>query len=117
MADSLLCPGVDGLSHSSPALPTDDNFDSLFQQSTRFIFSSEENGGQMSTAEDPAFSGYRVCLFVKEVIFRFIIMEYFKISAVRVPSDGVYSHSAEECGVGRTSMLLNFYSQEKIKEQ
>ncbi|TNM99030.1 hypothetical protein fugu_013594 [Takifugu bimaculatus] len=51
--------GVDGLSHPSPALPTDDNFDSLFQQSTRFIFSSEENGGQVSTAEDPAFSGYR----------------------------------------------------------
>lgn len=96
-ADSLLCPGVDGLSHPSPALPTDDNFDSLFQQSTRFIFSSEENGGRVSTAEDQALSGYRVCLFVKEVIIRFIIIvEYFKIAAVRVPSDGVYSHSAEE---------------------
>lgn len=51
----------------------------------------------MSTAEDPALSGYRVCLYVKEVIIRFIIIvEYFKIAAVRVPSDGVYSHSAEE---------------------
>uniref|UniRef100_H3C1R3 Tectonic family member 1 n=1 Tax=Tetraodon nigroviridis TaxID=99883 RepID=H3C1R3_TETNG len=52
--------GIDGLSHPSPALPTDSNFDSLFQQFTTFTFSSEVNGGKLSTAEAPAFSGYQV---------------------------------------------------------
>ncbi|TNN44378.1 Tectonic-1 [Liparis tanakae] len=36
---------VDGLSHPSPALPTESNFDSLFKEFTSFIFGSEENGG------------------------------------------------------------------------
>ncbi|XP_076595988.1 tectonic-1 [Chaetodon auriga] len=49
---------VDGLSHPSPALPTDRNFDSLFEQFTHFIFGSEENSGQVSTAELQS-SGYR----------------------------------------------------------
>lgn len=52
--------GVDGLSHPPPALPTDNNFDSLFEQFTSFIFGSEENGGQVSTAELQALSGYQV---------------------------------------------------------
>ena len=59
---TLFCPGIDGLSHPSPALPTDSNFDSLFQQFTTFNFGSEVNGGQVTTAEVPAFSGYEVCL-------------------------------------------------------
>lgn len=50
--------GVDGLSHPSPIIPTDSNFDSLFQKSTGFVFSSEESGGQTSAAKVPAFSGY-----------------------------------------------------------
>ncbi|XP_070819585.1 tectonic-1 [Chaetodon trifascialis] len=49
---------VDGLSHPSPALPTDRNFDWLFKQFTSFIFGSEENSGQVSTAE-PQSSGYQ----------------------------------------------------------
>eukprot|EP00064_Thunnus_orientalis_P008061 superscaffoldBa00000935_g8083 len=40
---------VDGLSHPSPALPTDGNFDSLFKQFTSFIFGSEY-GDVMVTA-------------------------------------------------------------------
>ncbi|KAM9356785.1 tectonic-1-like [Symphorus nematophorus] len=50
---------VDGFSHPSPALPTDRNFDSLFKQFSRFIFGSEEDGGQVSPAELQASSGYR----------------------------------------------------------
>lgn len=56
----LFCLGVDGLSHPSPALPTDSNFDSLLKQFTSFIFGSEENSGQVSTAEVQALSGYQV---------------------------------------------------------
>ncbi|XP_044061569.1 tectonic-1 isoform X2 [Siniperca chuatsi] len=50
---------VDGLSHPSPALPTDSNFDSLFKQFTSFVFGSEESSGQVSTAELQALSGYQ----------------------------------------------------------
>ncbi|XP_051277192.1 tectonic-1 isoform X2 [Dicentrarchus labrax] len=50
---------VDGFSHPSPALPTDSNFDSLFKQFTSFLFGSEENSGQASTAELQASSGYQ----------------------------------------------------------
>lgn len=51
--------GIDGLSHPSPNIPTDSNFDSLFQKSTSFVFSTEESGGQTSAAKVPAFSGYQ----------------------------------------------------------
>lgn len=51
--------GVDGLSHPSPNIPTDSNFDSLFHKSTSFVFSSEESGDQTSAAKVPAFSGYQ----------------------------------------------------------
>ncbi|XP_074503945.1 tectonic-1 [Sebastes fasciatus] len=50
---------VDGLSHPPPVLPTDSNFDSLFKEFTNFIFGSEENSGQVSTAELQASSGYQ----------------------------------------------------------
>ncbi|XP_059202577.1 tectonic-1 [Centropristis striata] len=50
---------VDGLSHPSPALPTDTNFDSLFKKFTSFIFGPEESRGQGSTAELQAASGYQ----------------------------------------------------------
>ncbi|XP_045886798.1 tectonic-1-like isoform X2 [Micropterus dolomieu] len=50
---------VDGVSHPSPSLPTDSNFDSLFKQFTSFIFGSEVNSGPVSTAELQASSGYR----------------------------------------------------------
>lgn len=56
----LFCLGVDGVSHPSPSLPTDSNFDSLFKQFTSFIFGSEVNSGPVSTAELQASSGYRV---------------------------------------------------------
>lgn len=72
LSDSLFFPGIDDLSHPSPALPTDSNFDSLFQQFTTFIFSSEVNGGQVITAEHIAFSGYQVCLWIEIVITFFI---------------------------------------------
>ncbi|GAA6234230.1 tectonic-1 [Lates japonicus] len=49
----------DALSHPSPALPTDINFDSLFKQFTSFVFGSEENSSQVSTAELQASSGYQ----------------------------------------------------------
>lgn len=74
LSDSLFCPGVDGLSHPSPVLPTDSNFDSLFQQFTTFIFSSKVNGGQVSTAEVPAFSGYQVCLWFEIAIIPFFLV-------------------------------------------
>ncbi|KAF0039294.1 hypothetical protein F2P81_007529 [Scophthalmus maximus] len=51
---------IDGLSHLSPALPTDSNFDSLFKQFTSFLFGMEENSGQTATAEPVASSGYQV---------------------------------------------------------
>ncbi|XP_035505499.1 tectonic-1 [Scophthalmus maximus] len=50
---------IDGLSHLSPALPTDSNFDSLFKQFTSFLFGMEENSGQTATAEPVASSGYQ----------------------------------------------------------
>ncbi|XP_070769726.1 tectonic-1 [Enoplosus armatus] len=50
---------VDGLSHPSPALPTDRNFDSLFKQVASFVFGSQGDSGQVSTAELQALSGYR----------------------------------------------------------
>ncbi|XP_031733485.1 tectonic-1 isoform X1 [Anarrhichthys ocellatus] len=50
---------VDGLSHPSPALPTDSNFDSLVKEFTSFIFGSEENGGPVTPAELQALSGYQ----------------------------------------------------------
>ncbi|XP_040904647.1 tectonic-1-like isoform X2 [Toxotes jaculatrix] len=50
---------IDGLSHPSPALPTDNNFDSLFKQFTSFIFGLEENSGQVSTAENQTSTGYQ----------------------------------------------------------
>ncbi|XP_029296843.1 tectonic-1 isoform X2 [Cottoperca gobio] len=50
---------VDGLSHPSPALPTDSSFDSLFKELTSFIFGSEETSGQVSSAELQASSGYQ----------------------------------------------------------
>ncbi|CAK6977854.1 tectonic-1-like [Scomber scombrus] len=49
----------DGLSHPSPALPTDSNFDSLFKQFTQFFFGSEVTGSQVSTTELRASSGYQ----------------------------------------------------------
>ncbi|XP_070693441.1 tectonic-1 [Pempheris klunzingeri] len=42
---------VDGLSHPSPTLPTDSNFDSLFKKFTSFLFGSEENSSQDPAAE------------------------------------------------------------------
>ncbi|CAJ1057985.1 tectonic-1-like isoform X2 [Xyrichtys novacula] len=48
---------VDGLSHPSPALPTDSNFDSLFEKFNRFIFGSE--GAESSTADLQVSSGYQ----------------------------------------------------------
>ena len=51
--------GVDALSHPSPNIPTDSNFDSLFQKSTSFVFSSEKSGDQTSAEEVPAFCGYQ----------------------------------------------------------
>ncbi|XP_054453794.1 tectonic-1-like isoform X2 [Anoplopoma fimbria] len=50
---------VDGLSHPSPALPTDSNFDLLFKEFTNFIFGSEENSGLGTPAELQALSGYQ----------------------------------------------------------
>ncbi|XP_073343079.1 tectonic-1-like [Pagrus major] len=50
---------VDGFSHPSPALPTSSNFDSLFKQFSSFIFGSEENSGQVSSAELLTVSGYQ----------------------------------------------------------
>ncbi|XP_034399174.1 tectonic-1 [Cyclopterus lumpus] len=50
---------VDGLSHPSPALPTDSNFDSLFKEFTSFIFGSEENGGLVTPAQLQSLSGYQ----------------------------------------------------------
>ncbi|XP_068570287.1 tectonic-1 isoform X2 [Cebidichthys violaceus] len=49
---------ADGLSHPSPALPTDSNFDSLFKEFTSFSFGSE-NGGPVTPAELQALSGYQ----------------------------------------------------------
>lgn len=51
--------GVDGFTHPSPDIPTDGNFDSLFQKSISFVFSSEESGAQTSAAKVAAFSGYQ----------------------------------------------------------
>ncbi|XP_026186373.1 tectonic-1 isoform X2 [Mastacembelus armatus] len=42
---------VEGLSHLTPALPTDTNFDSLFKQFTSFIFGLEENSGKTSAVD------------------------------------------------------------------
>lgn len=67
---TLFFAGVDGLSHLSPVLPTDSNFDTLFQQSTSFVFVAEENGGKVSTSEVPVFAGYQVCFCFKAVIIR-----------------------------------------------
>lgn len=50
---------VDGLSHPSPNIPTDDSFDLIFHKSTSFVFSSEESGGQASAPKASAFSGYQ----------------------------------------------------------
>ncbi|XP_034546051.1 tectonic-1-like isoform X2 [Notolabrus celidotus] len=50
---------VDGFSHPSPTLPTDGNFDSLFDKFTRFIFGSEERSSESSSAELQASSGYQ----------------------------------------------------------
>ncbi|XP_056295551.1 tectonic-1 isoform X2 [Pseudoliparis swirei] len=50
---------VDGLSHPSPALPTESNFDSLFKEFTSFIFGSEENGGLVTPAQLQSLSGYQ----------------------------------------------------------
>uniref|UniRef100_UPI0037E71082 tectonic-1 n=1 Tax=Semicossyphus pulcher TaxID=241346 RepID=UPI0037E71082 len=50
---------VDGFSHPSPALPTDRNFDSLFKRFTSFLFNSEENSVESSSAELQASSGYQ----------------------------------------------------------
>lgn len=55
----LFCLGVDGLSHPSPALPTESNFDSLFKEFTSFIFGSEENGGLVTPAQLQSLSGYQ----------------------------------------------------------
>ncbi|XP_069027389.1 tectonic-1 [Embiotoca jacksoni] len=49
---------VDGLSHPSPALPTDNNFQSLFNQFTSFIFGSE-NFDKLSTSELQSSPGYQ----------------------------------------------------------
>ncbi|XP_077957570.1 tectonic-1 isoform X4 [Gasterosteus aculeatus] len=50
---------VDGLSHPSPALPTDSNFDSLFEEFIRFYFGSEENGSPENPVDHQTLSGYQ----------------------------------------------------------
>ncbi|KAK2843996.1 hypothetical protein Q5P01_010655 [Channa striata] len=50
---------VDILSHPSPAIPTDSNFDSLFEQFTSFIFHPKTNTAQVSTEGLQASSGYQ----------------------------------------------------------
>ena len=54
--------GVDGFSHPPPALPTDRSFDSLFEEWSSFMFGSEEDSGQGSTAELQDRPGYQVSL-------------------------------------------------------
>ncbi|XP_053180447.1 tectonic-1-like [Scomber japonicus] len=49
----------DGLSHPSPALPTDTNFDSLFKQFSQYFFGSDVSGSWESTTELRASSGYQ----------------------------------------------------------
>lgn len=51
--------GVEGFYHPSPKIPTGSNFDSVFQESTSFVFSSEESSSQTTAAKVPVFSGYR----------------------------------------------------------
>ncbi|KAM4732973.1 tectonic-1 isoform 1-T1 [Anableps anableps] len=48
----------DGLSHPSPSLPTDSNFDSLFSQFISFMFGSESSD-EVLPAEVQALSGYQ----------------------------------------------------------
>ncbi|KAM4585668.1 tectonic-1 [Fundulus diaphanus] len=48
----------DGLSHPSPPLPTDSNFDSLFSQFVSFMFGSEGRDGVLP-ADVQALSGYQ----------------------------------------------------------
>ncbi|KAM8909954.1 tectonic-1-like isoform 2-T2 [Spinachia spinachia] len=50
---------VDGLSHPSPALPTDNNFDSLFEELISFYFGSEENSISETPGEHNTLSGYQ----------------------------------------------------------
>lgn len=63
----LLCVGADVLSHTSPALPTDSNFDTLFKQFSTFLFSSEEVSGQTTTDQPQDSSGYQASLCFEEV--------------------------------------------------
>ncbi|XP_035985985.1 tectonic-1 isoform X2 [Fundulus heteroclitus] len=48
----------DGLSHPSPPLPTDSNFDSLFSQFVSFMFGPEDRDG-VQPADVQALSGYQ----------------------------------------------------------
>uniref|UniRef100_H3CE41 Tectonic family member 1 n=1 Tax=Tetraodon nigroviridis TaxID=99883 RepID=H3CE41_TETNG len=59
--------GIDGLSHPSPALPTDSNFDSLFQQFTTFTFSSEtERKGVSNYCPFSSASQYMFGIYIRE---------------------------------------------------
>uniref|UniRef100_A0A672Z3T9 Uncharacterized protein n=1 Tax=Sphaeramia orbicularis TaxID=375764 RepID=A0A672Z3T9_9TELE len=50
---------VDGLAHPSPALPTDTNFEWLFQQFSSFVLGSEKDDAQVPAAQPQASSGYQ----------------------------------------------------------
>ncbi|MEQ2263554.1 hypothetical protein XENORESO_009491, partial [Xenotaenia resolanae] len=57
----------DGLSHPSPRLPTDSNFDSLFSQFVSFIFGSELSD-EVLPAKVQTLTGYQVSLVLMQYL-------------------------------------------------